>query len=175
MLPSLLIINGSASQNSSNEKLIAFIAPLFRKYFHVNIFSELKSLPHFDPQLSDNNPPAEIIRFRKLVEDAKGVIIVTPEYIFSIPSGLKNAIEWCVITTVFSDKPLSVITASLGGEKGHEELTMILRTLTAQLNDDTNLLISGVRKKISEKGEIIDEDTKQAVMQLVDAFVKRHA
>jgi NAD(P)H-dependent FMN reductase len=42
-----------------------------------------------------------------------------------LTSGLKNAIEWCVSTTVFSDKPIGLITASASGQKGHEDLTSL--------------------------------------------------
>ena len=68
-------------------------------------------------------------------------MICTPEYIFSLPSGLKNAIEWCVATTVFSEKPIGVITASADGQKGHEELQMIIKTVMARFTTETTLLI----------------------------------
>lgn len=74
-------------------------------------------------------------------------MISTPEYIFSIPSGLKNAIEWCVSTNVFSDKPLGLITASANGLKGHEVLQMIMRTLETRFNENTLLLIQGIKGK----------------------------
>ncbi|WP_363317949.1 NAD(P)H-dependent oxidoreductase [uncultured Algibacter sp.] len=43
--------------------------------------------------------------FRNKIENADGIVICTPEYVFSIPSGLKNTIEWCVSTNAFSNKP----------------------------------------------------------------------
>src|SRR5690606_17140350 len=98
------------------------IASLTSKDFKLTIYNNLKTLPHFDPELSADNVPKKIIEFRKYIEQADGIIICTPEYVFSIPSGLKNAIEWCISTTIFSDKPMGLITASANGQKGHEEL-----------------------------------------------------
>lgn len=168
----IFVIIGSASQNSANEKLISNIQKLAKEYFHFTVFNDLKALPHFDPQLSTDNPPKEIIDFRNQVENADGIIICTPEYVFSIPSGLKNAIEWCVSTTVFSDKPLGIITASASGIKGHEELQLIMKTVMTKFSSDTTLLIQGVKGKINDEGDITDEKTKVELAKFVDAFKK---
>jgi chromate reductase len=166
----ILVIVGSASENSTNEKLAELIAAQTSGYFNMTIFNQLKSLPHFDPQLSTDDPPKEIIAFRTEIENADGVIISSPEYVFSIPSGLKNAIEWCVATTIFSDKPLGIITASAAGKKGHEELQLIMQTLTAKFTPDTTLLIEGIKGKMNDKGELTDEKTKNDLVKFILAF-----
>jgi chromate reductase len=167
----ILAINGSASRNSSNERLIDNFVSL-AKNFDVTVFNNLKDLPHFDPQLSSDNPPSAIVDFRQRIQKADGVLICTPEYIFSIPSGLKNAIEWCVATTVFSDKPMGIITASAHGQKGHDELRMIMQTVMAKFTDDTTLLIQGIKGKINEKGEIIDDNTKRQLEKFTTSFAQ---
>ncbi len=146
----ILAIIGSASENSSNRQLVEFLVASSENELNWIVFNELKSLPHFDPELSVNNTPQEIIDFRKMIEHADGVVICTPEYVFSIPSGLKNAIEWCVSTTVFSEKPCGLITASAQGEKGHEELQLLMKTLMARFTNQTILLISGIKGKIQQ-------------------------
>lgn len=166
----ILIINGSASQNSSNQKLIDHIAKGLKDVFDITIFSELKTLPHFDPELSVEHTPRLIADFRKNIENTDGIIICTPEYVFSIPSALKNAIEWCVSTTVFSDKPIGLITASANGERGHEELQLIMKTLMTKFTPDTTLLIQGIKGKVNEQGEIIDAQTKQDLIRFIAAF-----
>jgi chromate reductase, NAD(P)H dehydrogenase (quinone) len=108
----ILAIIGSASSNSANLKLVEQIALLTKDNFNLSIYTDLKTLPHFDPELSVNHPPEAIIALRKAIQNADGILICTPEYIFSIPSGQKNAIEWCIATTIFSDKPTGLITAS---------------------------------------------------------------
>jgi len=166
----IFAINGSASNNSSNEKLINYFVELTKGFFSVTIFNDLKTLPHFDPALSDETTPQVILDFRKNIENADGILICTPEYIFSIPSGLKNAIEWCVSTTVFSDKPTAIITASANGEKGHEELQLIMKTVMAKFTLETTLLIQGIKGKINKQGDILDNKTKDELVKLIEAF-----
>jgi len=166
----IFIINGSASNNSSNERLIDNFVELTRDHLTCFVFNDLKTLPHFDPGLSVGYPPDEIVLLRERIAEADGVLICTPEYVFSIPSGLKNAIEWCVATTVFSNKPTGIITASASGEKGHEELQMIMKTVMADFTENTTLLIQGVKGKINEQGEITDSTTKQDLKNFVEAY-----
>ena len=167
----ILAINGSASDNSSNQKLIEIFADMTKDYFSLKIFDDLKSLPHFNPELSTDNTPEAILKFRHDIETADGILICTPEYVFSIPSGLKNAIEWCVSTTVFSEKPTAIITASASGEKGHEELQLIIKTLMAKFTPETTLLIQGIKGKINYQG-LLDTSTKKDLANFTDAFKK---
>lgn len=166
----ILAIIGSASENSANHKLIRNISSLTSEDFNLTIFNDLKTLPHFDPKLSADNPPRQIIEFRKNIEQTDGIIICTPEYIFSIPSGLKNAIEWCIATTIFSDKPIGLITASASGQKGHEELQLIMKTAMAKFTAETCLLIQGIKGKCNEEGQIIDTKTKLDLIDFIREF-----
>jgi chromate reductase, NAD(P)H dehydrogenase (quinone) len=166
----IFVIIGSASKNSANQKLVDNFENLTKDDFNLTIFNNLKVLPHFDPELSTGNTPKSIIAFRSYIENADGILICTPEYVFSIPSGLKNAIEWCVSTIVFSDKPIGIITASAHGQKGHEELQLIMKTVMAKFTAETTLLIQGVKGKINEAGEIKDEKTKGDIAKFIDAF-----
>lgn len=166
----IFVINGSASNNSSNQKLIDNFANLTKKFFALTIYEDLKTFPHFDPELTAENTPNEILEFRKNIEVADGVLICTPEYVFSIPSGLKNVIEWCVSTTVFSDKPLGIITASANGEKGHEELQLIMKTVMAKFTPGTTLLIQGIKGKIDGHGNITDRKMKDKLIKFIDEF-----
>lgn len=166
----IFAIIGSASSNSANLKLIETIADLTSENFNLKIYNDLKTLPHFDPELSANNPPSKIIEFRKNIEEADGIIICTPEYVFSIPSGLKNAIEWCIATTVFSNKPSGLITASASGQKGHEELQLIMKTAMAKFTEETTLLIQGIKGKIDLNGIIINFETEQKINNFIKSF-----
>ena len=166
----IFAIVGSASKNSANEHLLEFIAQQLPSEFEVSIFKELKLLPHFDPEATIDNPPKSIADFRNKINEADGLIICTPEYVFSIPSGLKNAIEWCVATTVFTDKPVGLITASAHGAKGHEELRLIMKTVVAKFTEETTLLIQGVKGKINESGEVIHNVTKERLINFIESF-----
>lgn len=169
-MKNIFVINGSASDNSSNQKLIDNFVEQTKDVFHVTVFNELKSLPHFDPSLSVEHTPQVIIDLRSRIEAADGIVICTPEYVFSIPSGLKNAIEWCIATTVFTDKPTGIITASAHGQKGHEELQLIMQTVMARLTPDTTLLIQGVKGKVDLAGHITDPQTRKDFTAWIGAY-----
>jgi NAD(P)H-dependent FMN reductase len=164
---SVFAIIGSASRNSTNERLVLELAKMAVDDFRIILFSDLKTLPHFDPELSVEKTPEVVSRFRSDIESADAVIICTPEYVFSVPAGLKNAIEWCVSTTIFSEKPLGIITASTDGRTGHEELQMIMRTVMAKFTDETTLLISGIRGKIDTEGRITDTQVEDRLRDFV--------
>jgi NAD(P)H-dependent FMN reductase len=106
------------------------------------------------------------------IEEASGVVICTPEYVFSLPGTLKNALDWTVSTTVFSDKPVAIITASSSGKKAHESLELVMKTLGAKIGQKSKLLIQGVRSKINSEGKISDEATWKEIKELCDSFVE---
>jgi len=166
----IFALNGSASENSSNRRLIASFVDLTKDFFDVTVFENLKSLPHFDPERIIDNTPEPVLNFRQSIENADGILICTPEYVFSIPSGLKNAIEWCVATTVFSGKPTGLITASANGESAHAELQLIMKTVMADFTPETTLLINGIKGKINKQNTIVDRKTKDDFMGFIKAF-----
>ena len=170
MKKNIFAIIGSASQESSNRKLVERLAEMGQADLKITIFDRLSDLPHFDPVLSINQPPPEVMNFRSYIQQADGVIICTPEYIFSIPSRLKNAIEWCVSTTVFSQKPVGIITASGQGIKGHAELKLIMKTLEARFNEQTSLLIQGIKGKMTGRKNSFDMKTEEGLVRFLEAY-----
>lgn len=168
----ILGINGSASKNSSNLAILKIIAEIGEKEFDLTILDDLAELPHFRTELTTENIPEQIIELRNQIANADGIIISTPEYVFSIPSGLKNLIEWCVSETVFSDKVVGLITASANGEKGHQELKLIMKTVQAHFTDETTLLIQGIKGKLNSNGQILDSKTRTELENFVEPFSK---
>lgn len=166
----ILAISGSTRNNSSNFKILKYISHHLKSEFDVEFFEDLERLPHFNPDLDTDNPPQEITSFRNKIIYADGVIICTPEYVFSLPGSLKNALEWCVSTTIFSNKKTGLITASASGEMGHEQLLLVMKTLEAKFDETTQLLIQGVRGKVNAEGEIVSEQTAKALQDFVENF-----
>jgi chromate reductase len=168
----ILAISGSTRTNSVNLHILQAIANMYQENADWIIFNEIDQLPHFNPDL-DNEPfPEQVIHFRKLIEAADGVLICTPEYVFSLPGSFKNAIEWTVSTTLFTHKPAALITASSSGQKAHEALDLIMRTVGVKLATNGTLLIQAPKTKISLKGEITDQPTLLAIRALMDSFLQ---
>ncbi len=169
-LKKVFAICGSTRKNSSNLQIIKAIERLSEGSLEFDIYTELGTLPHFNPDVDDENLQDTVMAFRKKISEADGVLICTPEYVFSLPGSLKNAIEWTVSTTIFSNKPVAIITASGRGEKAHESLQLIMRTIEARMNDSTQLLIQGARAKLNDSGEITDETVLKKIKELIAGF-----
>ncbi|KRD06408.1 FMN reductase [Flavobacterium sp. Root901] len=166
----ILAITGSTRKNSSNFKILKYISAHLKTDFEVEIFEDLGRIPHFNPDLDTENPPEEITVMRNKIDGADGIIICTPEYVFSLPGSLKNVLEWCVSTTIFSNKKTGLITASASGEMGHEQLLLIMKTLEAKFDTNTQLLIQGIRGKIDADGKIMNEETEIALQNFINNF-----
>lgn len=169
----ILAVSGSTRKNSSNEKILRAIAVLYGDALDVQIYNQIDKLPHFNPDITDEEVMPSVLSFRKLIEEADGVLICTPEYVFSLPGTLKNALEWTVSTIVFSHKPVAFIVAAAGGTKAFESLDLILSTLIqTKIPDRSKLLIQGGRSKVNEKDEIIDEKTLMEIRGVVGSLMR---
>lgn len=167
----IFAICGSTRKNSANLQILKAIEKLSENSFNFSYF-DLTILPYFNQDITDEEVALEVQNFRNEISKADGVIICTPEYVFSLPGILKNAIEWTVSTTVFSDKPTALITASSSGENAHESLLLVMKTLGIKTTDEMCLLISGVKSKLNFDGEIVDRDLENNVKNLVFSFKK---
>ncbi|GAA0194918.1 NADPH-dependent FMN reductase [Fulvivirga kasyanovii] len=170
MKKKILAISGSTRKQSSNEAILQVIADWYKDELDVQIYDGIDKLPHFNPDLAGENSPEVVKEFQEQIKNADGVLICTPEYVFSLPGSLKNAIEWNVATTIFSGKPLATIVASASGEKAFKSLNLIMTTLECSLPEDSRLLIRGVRGKIKD-GEITDEDIISQLKNLVNSLI----
>lgn len=168
----ILAISGSLRAKSTNLTIIENIARMFADKINVTIYQGLANLPHFNPDLEAGAPVPEVEDFRRRIREADGVLICTPEYVFSIPGALKNALEWTVGTSDFAGRPAALITASSLGEKTHESLFLVLKTIEAKIAENTALLISGARTKINSGGELADPATIEAINLLIESFLQ---
>ena len=166
----IFAITGSTRKNSSNFKILKFISENINTQFEVEIFEDLEAIPHFNPDLDHGFPPEKVISFRNKIVQADGILICTPEYVFSLPGSLKNALEWCVSTTIFSNKKAGLITASASGKMAHEQLLLIMKTLEANFEESNQLLIQGVRGKIDETGKIVNLQTLESLQLFINNF-----
>lgn len=166
----IFAVTGSTRKNSSNFKILKYISENINANFEFEIFEDLADLPHFNSDLDTEDVAESVKAFKNKISEADGIIICTPEYVFSLPGSLKNALEWCVSTTVFSNKKVGLITASASGEMGHEQLLLIMKTIEAQFEKETTLLIQGIRGKIDADGRIINEETEIALQKFIHNF-----
>ncbi len=168
----ILAICGSTRSESANLRLLQLLAQWAGSSYDFTIYEGLAELPHFNPDLDVVPAPKAVTALRQQITEADGVIICTPEYVFSLPGSLKNALEWMVSIVLFDGKPTGLITASASGEQGHEQLLLVMRTLSAAFTEETQLLIKSVKAKIDHSGQIKDAVTEQQLQRFWLAFQK---
>jgi chromate reductase len=120
--------------------------------------------------------PAPVNALADAIRAADGVIIVSPEYNFSIPGGLKNAIDWVsrLQNQPFAGKPIALQSASpgpLGGGRVQYDLRRAMVFLDAFVLNKPEIFIGSCAGKLDEKtGEIKDEATRNFIKQQLAAF-----
>lgn len=168
----ILAISGSLRSGSSNHAVLQYLGRMAPAGVNYSIYNGLAEIPHFDPGLDNDDPPATVTGFRQLLAEADGIIICTPEYAYGVPGTLKNALDWTVSSGSLSEKPLALITASTGGENAHAALLLILHALNAKVAEDGALLISFIRSKMDAEGNITDEPTRNAIGEAFNQLLK---
>jgi chromate reductase, NAD(P)H dehydrogenase (quinone) len=166
----IIAINGSTRTQSTNGQLLHAIAALYADTFELEIFNGLTGIPHFNPDLDNDTPPEAVAAFRKLIKDADGVLICTPEYAMGVPGSLKNALDWTVSSTVFSQKPTALITASSVGQKGHAALMETLLVIECAVPETSTLVIPFVKTKIKDN-TISDTTTLAQVKDVINSLI----
>lgn len=166
----IIAIPGSMSQRSVNLSLIRSIIPIFSDRLDIKLVEGLADIPHFNPDLDNENPPENVKNFRRQLKQADGILICTPEYAMGVPGTLKNAIDWTVSSMEISHKPVALITASTAGQKGHQSLINTLKIIEADMPDDSQLLISHVKAKVKDD-KIIDPETLQQIKKLIGSLI----
>lgn len=169
----ILAISGSLRASSTNTALVRAIVALAPPHMEIIIYDGLADLPHFSPDLDDDNAPPSVKDLRNQLQAADGVLICTPEYAFGVPGSLKNMLDWTVSSGDLWDKPVAAISASplwSGGDKAHASLLLTLKALGANVPEGAKLMIPTVGKKLNANGEVSDPETTLALKSLLDAL-----
>jgi chromate reductase len=137
--------------------------------------AEWRELPVFDADGMAAGFPAPVAALDQRIRRADGVVIATPEYNFSIPGGLKNAIDWIsrVPDHPFAMKPVAILSASpgpLGGARVQYDLRKVLLFLNAMPLMKPEVFVGGAAGKFDAEGQCTDETTRKFVAQQMAAF-----
>jgi len=161
-----LAIPGSIRTASYNVALLKAMSELTSNDTTVTVYDGLKDIPIFNPNSTDAAIPVAVADLMLKIKAADGVIISTPEYIYSVSGVLKNALDWLVSTGVLISKPVvstSVSTSPLGAVRSHSALVLILHAMNASVVVDGSMNVPCVDKKFDEKFLLTDDFTKQAI------------
>jgi chromate reductase len=175
----VLLICGSLRKGSYNAalgRMLPKLAPAGIKLRDAPTFATMPIYNHDDQQGSGFS--ATVTAWADAVRSADGVIIVSPEYNWSIPGGLKNAIDWVsrMKDQPFKDKPVALQSAAggiLGGSRMQYHLRQSLLSIDAMLFGKPEVIITFAAQKFDEKTlELKDQTAIDLIKQQLAAFEK---
>ncbi len=173
----VLTICGSLRKGSYNamvQRALPALAPAEMKLSPSPSFADF---PIYNADIQNSSGfPAAVSALADAIRAADGVIFCTPEYNFSIPGGLKNAIDWVsrLQNQPFAGKPVALMSASpgpVGGARVQYDLRRAMVFLDAITLNKPEIFIGNCAAKFDEKtGELKDETTRNFIKQQLAAF-----
>jgi NAD(P)H-dependent FMN reductase len=127
----ILGVCGSLQAKSKYLTLLTTAARLAPADMELALFDGLGDLPHFNPDIQDDAAPESVLRWRRAVTESDALLIACPEYGFSLPGVVKNAIDWVIGSGELEGKIVAVTAAVPGPERGRRGLQALRDTLSA--------------------------------------------
>jgi chromate reductase len=178
-MANVLMICGSLRKGSFNRALMNALPPLAPADMKLNESPPFRGFPHYDADLQASAGfPADVMALADAVRAADGVIFITPEYNYTIPGALKNAIDWVsrVDNQPFREKPVAIQSATggpLGGARMQYHMRQALTFLNAFIFGTPEIFVGMAQTKFDPTTlELKDETTKKFVTQQLAAFAK---
>ena len=172
----ILGIAGSLRRQSYNRAALRAATQLVPEGATIDIF-ELDGLPGFNED-EEQNPPAKVTELKKRIREADAILIVTPEYNYSIPGVLKNAIDWASRPygdSAWNGKPAAIMGASIGAI-GTARAQYHLRQMMVFLNmfpiNQPEVMIGNASQRFDAEGNLTDEQTREFIRQLLHNLVE---
>jgi len=165
---------GSLRKDSYNKALFRAAVESAPKKVQVEVF-DLEGIPPFNQDL-ESRTPKRVKEFKARIRAADAVLIVTPEYNYSIPGVLKNSIDWAsrpYSDNAFENKPVAIMSASsgmLGGARAQYHLRQTLVFLNTHPINRPEVIVPFADEKIDEEGRVTDEKTRKRIKELLDAL-----
>jgi chromate reductase len=172
----ILGIAGSLRKGSYNKMLLAAASGLLPEGAALEKF-DLEGIPAFNADL-EGDMPQRVLEFKARLKAADAVLIVTPEYNYSVPGVLKNAIDWA--SRPYGDnslekKPVGIMSASpgtFGGARAQYHLRQVLLGAGALAMARPEVFVASADKKFGPDGKLADADTERHVRAFLESFAK---
>ena len=171
----ILGIAGSLRQSSFNRGALRAAKELAPEGSSLDIF-ELDGIPGFN-QDEEQNPPEKVAELKRRIREADAILFVTPEYNYSVPGVLKNAIDWASRPygdSAWNEKPAAIMGASVGGiatARAQYHLRQMMVFLNMFPINQPEVMIGNAGEKFDEQGNLTDETTKKYIAKLLQNLV----
>ncbi len=166
---------GSLRRYSFNKALLRAAVQLAPKNVIIEMF-DLEGIPPFNQDM-EKQPPQKVKEFKTRIREADAILIATPEYNYSIPGVLKNAIDWAsrpYTDNAFEGKPVAMMGASigmLGTSRAQYHLRQSFVFLNMHPINRPEVFVAYAQEKFDENGNLKDEKTQQQIAKLIESLV----
>lgn len=166
---------GSLRKASYNRAILRAALDVIPQDATLEVF-DLEGIPPFSQDL-EGEPPAKVREFKAKIRGADALLIATPEYNYSMPGVLKNAIDWGSRPygdNAFDGKPLAIMGASIG-MLGTARAQYHLRQSCVFLNmhplNQPEVMVPFAQEKIDASGQLTDGKTREKIGELLHELV----
>jgi len=168
---------GSLRRNSFNMASLRAAKELLTENASLEIV-DLSPVPFFNEDLESEGIPQTVVDFKRKLAAADAILIATPEYNYSIPPVLKNALDWASRGTdlPLSGKPLAIMSASpgiFGGARVQYHLRQVCVVLNLLPLNKPEVFIMNANTKFDQDGKLIDEYSRNSISQLLQALADK--
>jgi chromate reductase len=172
----VITICGSLRKGSYNRMVMNALPSLAPSGMKLKELSGIDKFPLYVADLhADGKFPEAVTNFAGQIRAADAVIINSPEYNYTIPGALKNAVDWVsrLKDQPFKDKPVAIQSASqgpLGGARMQYHMRQMFVFLGAFVFNTPEIFVGMAQTKFNEKGELTDDTTKDFLKRQLEAF-----
>jgi chromate reductase len=173
----VISICGSLRKGSYNAILARTLPELAPAGMTIKPSPSFAEFPIYNADIqNEKGIPAGVTALADAIRAADGVVVVSPEYNFSIPGGLKNAIDWLsrVEKQPFGGKPVALQSASpgpVGGARMQYHLRQALNSIDAFILNKPEIFANNVKSRVDDAGgKLTDEATRGFIKQQLAAF-----
>jgi chromate reductase len=166
---------GSLRKGSYNRSLLSAALEVVPKDATLEIF-DLQGIPPFNQDL-ESKPPERVKEFKTKIRAADAILMATPEYNYSIPGVLKNAIDWASRPygdNAFDGKPVAVMGASigmLGTARAQYHLRQSFVFLNMHPLNQPEVMVPFAQDKVDSNSRLTDEKTRKKIGELLESLV----
>ena len=171
----ILTFAGSLRKGSYNKALVRAAVEVAPENVTMEVF-DLEGIPPFNQDL-ENTPPQKVIEFKEKIRSADALLIATPEYDYSVPGVLKNAIDWAsrpLQETPLKGKSVAIMSASigkLGGARAQYHLRQSFVLLNMHPVNQPEVMLASAAENVDANGRLTNEQTRALIKQLIEALV----
>jgi chromate reductase len=168
-------IAGSLRQGSFNRLALRAAIELAPSGVTIEPF-DLAGIPPFN-QDDEQRPPAPVRELKAKVKAADAVLFVTPEYNYSIPGVLKNAIDWASRPygdSAWKGKPAAIMGASvslLGSARAQYHLRQCFVFLDMYAVNQPEVMIANAASRFDANGRLTDETSRKLIAGLLESLL----